>query len=716
MRRGLLCRDRLRGVRFDIDDCEMLAGRMRKADATQEQEQEARKYLSNYKWPGGQTGHCELDFQELFAVGIAGLRSCIAEVAPPSLLGGGLECVSRPRHPQEDLGAPPDMATNNVAMPPKAVTYRTFLLALDGLEAMILQAAQTAEDAQAGADATRQAELAEIADSCRHIATNPPQTFRDAIQLIWLADLATMHGDMTWLVVPGHIDRTLAPFYEADLAAGRITRDRALLLIESLYLLINEAVPDGLAMSVMVGGRDAAGRDLTNDLSYLCLEAIRRTKLIYPTVGICWHEGTPQGLVELAVELVAKGYPTPAFFNDGTIQKGMRALGVPAGQACGYINSTCVEITPVGASNVWVASPYLNLCQFLLDEIAEQCGDPVNAKTSSGQPNCADQQADCQVGLPVSASSVQQFEAFINSYYRRLTREIAKEVAIQENCRRNERAPHGGKPLQSVFTRDCIARGRDIDRGGAIYNWVECSFVGMANLADSLQVIREEVFAKGTITLAELKAAMAANFAGMEPLRLRLLNGQPKYGNGCAEVDALVARTAAFCQARCATHKIWPDDSPFVPGAFCWIMHEVLGRQTGATPDGRKAGFPFADGGGPAQGRERLGPTAAILSATSWDHSPMIGGLAYNMKFNSSLLEGDAARDRLRDLVITYLRRGGFETQINVVDRSTLLAAREHPEQYRDLAVRIGGYVDYFTRLSPEMQEEILMRTEFEEL
>jgi formate C-acetyltransferase len=309
-----------------------------------------------------------------------------------------------------------------------------------------------------------------------------------------------------------------------------------------------------------------------------------------------------------------------------------------------------------------------------------------------------------------------QFEDFLAGYYRRLAREIAKEVAVQDNCRRNDRAPHGGKPLQSVFTRDCIARGLDIDRGGATYNWVECSFVGMANLADSLQVIREEVFAKRTITLADLKAAMATNFAGMEPLRLRLLNGQPKYGNDCAQVDALVARTAAFCQAQCATHKIWPDDSPFVPGAFCWIMHEVLGRQTGATPDGRKAGFPFADGGGPAQGRERLGPTAAILSATSWDHSPMIGGLAYNMKFNSSLLEGAAARDRLRDLVITYLRRGGFETQINVVDRSTLLAARERPEQYRDLAVRIGGYVDYFTRLSFEMQEEVLMRTEFAEL
>ena len=157
-----------------------------------------------------------------------------------------------------------------------------------------------------------------------------------------------------------------------------------------------------------------------------------------------------------------------------------------------------------------------------------------------------------------------------------------------------------------------------------------------------------------------------------------------------------------------------PDDSHYVPGAFVWIQHEALGRQTGATPDGRKAGFPFADGCGPAQGREKYGPTAAIISATSWNHSPMIGGLAYNMKFNSSLFSTPESRNGLRELVLTFLRRGGFETQINVTDADTLKKAQAEPEKYRDLVVRIGGYSDYFARLSPEMQAEVLLRTEYQ--
>jgi formate C-acetyltransferase len=156
-----------------------------------------------------------------------------------------------------------------------------------------------------------------------------------------------------------------------------------------------------------------------------------------------------------------------------------------------------------------------------------------------------------------------------------------------------------------------------------------------------------------------------------------------------------------------------PDKAHFVPGAFCWVMHERLGSQCGATPDGRRAGTPFADGCGPAQGREACGPTAAVLSTTSWDHAPLIGGSAFNMKFNKSLFADQGGRERLGDLVLTFLRRGGFETQINVVDADRLLAAREHPEDYRDLVVRIGGYTDYFVRLSPGMQDEVIRRTQF---
>jgi len=654
VRVGLRVRDTLAAVRWDLDELELLIGRAAAPANSEADIQAACDYLSRLPAPGGQTGHCEPDVGRVFELGIDALRG-------------------------------ESVRLRDASDGDKSDAYESFALALDGLSALAVSGAAAAEAAMPDATDARRAELAEIAASCRRVAHDPPATFRDALQLLWLAEFGVMHGDQVGLVVPGHIDRTCRSYYEADLAAGRITRDEALVLIECLYLLLNEHVPDGLAMSIMVGGRDPDGRDATCDLSYLCLEALRRTRLIYPTVGVCWHEGTPIDLVELAVELIAEGITTPALFGDETIQSGLKALGLPDEQACCYINSTCVEITPSGASNVWVASPYFNCCGLLLEEIAAQAD------------------ADRPAGT---------LQAFVSAYHRRFAEQIAKAVA-QQNALRDRRRQFGRKPLQSVFTRDCIARGRDIDDGGAAVNWVECSFVGLANLADSLAVIEQEVFATGSLTFAELRALLESDFAEAEATRLRLLNGYPKYGNAQPEVDHYVGDMAAFVRSECAKHRMRPDDSALVPGAFCWVMHEKLGGETGATPDGRKAGTAFADGCGPAQGRESNGPTAAILSTTSWDHSPMIGGLACNMKFSKSLLAGADARAKLRDLVLTFGRRGGFEIQFNVLDADVLRKARQNPEAYRDLAVRIGGYVDYFTRLSPQMQDEVILRTEF---
>ncbi len=387
------------------------------------------------------------------------------------------------------------------------------------------------------------------------------------------------------------------------------------------------------------------------------------------------------------MEIIAEGCANPAFFGDETIQQGLRMYGVPAEESWDYINSTCVEITPVGSSNVWVASPYFSINQILLDEIQEQVEDGAAAT----------------------------FDEFVGRYQQRLAGHIAAAVEA-ENHNRHQRAHHGGKPLQSVFTRDCIARGLDIDRGGAKYNWVECSFVGLANLADGLYVINEEVYRLGRMTLPELQRVLDDNFEGHAVVQQRLMNAYPKYGNDRGEVDELVRRTVEFVRAECARGSMAPDGSPFVPGAFCWVMHEHLGRLCGATPDGRRAGFPFADGCGGAQGRERTGPTAAVLSVTSWDAAPLIGGAAFNMKFSASLFRTAESRQRLLDLVLTFLKRGGFETQVNVVDAAVLRQAQAHPDQYKDLVVRIGGYTDYFTRLTPEMQAEVILRTEYEKI
>jgi formate C-acetyltransferase len=608
----------------------------------------------------GQTGHCELDLAALFRRGLDRLTEDV-------------------RARRDDARAAGDEEG--------AASTEAFLEALAGLCAMAERGAAVAAAAMERAGPARQEELAAMAAVCRRVAHKPPATFREALQLTWLVIAGCAWAEEVGLVAPGHLDRTLWPYYRRDLEAGRLTRDGALELLECFYLLVNESVPDGLAVAVMVGGRDARGRDATNDLSYLCLTALRRTGLAYPTVGVCWHPGTPDELTDLAVELISQGYSTPAFFGDETIQRGLELYGVPPAERHRYINSTCVEITPSGASNVWVASPYISLCEHLLEAVAAQAAE----------------------------GGAESFEDFLAAVHGRIAAAVDEAVREQNEARRT-RARCGGKPLQSVFTRDCVRAARDIDRGGARYNWIECSFVGLANFADSLEVIREEIFVQEALDFPALQALLASDYKGAEEVRQRFRNQYPKYGNDERRVDRLVAETVELLRGECGKHRVAPDDSPYVPGAFCWIMHEELGRLCGATPDGRRAGEPFADGCGPAQGREVRGPTAAILSVTSWDAAPLIGGAAYNMKFDRSLFSTPADREPLRDLVVTFLKRGGFETQINVVDREVLRRAREDPEAYRDLVVRIGGYTDYFVRLSPRMQEEVARRTAFNRL
>ena len=633
LRIGMRTRDRLASLQFQKDDNFLLFGSIKPVIYSDVELQEANKFLKEHPTAGGQTGHCEPYWDDIFELGIDGII-------------------------QENI------VLKNNSEGDKANTYQSFVYALEGLSAMI-------ENAGAGDEL------------CRKIAHDAPETFHEAIQLIWFVMIGIMIGDTTSLVGPGRLDVRLNSFYQRDMKKGKITHDYALKLIEDLYFLINDLDRAGLAYAVMVGGRDADGNDLTNDLSYLCLEALRRTKLVYPTVGVCWHKNTPDALTSLAVELIADGYSNPAFFNDETIQKGLQKYVVPKTESWDYINSTCVEITLSGSSNIWVASPYFSLCKILLEKIK-------------------------------NIGKITSYDDFVLSYFELLKGKISEAAAVQNKHREN-RQLYGGKPLQSVFTRDCMARGRDIDNGGARYNWVECSFVGLANLVDSLFVIREEIFEQKNLSFTELKKILKTDFAGHEAFRKKLIE-YPKYGQGNQSVDQEIPRVVEFIETQCANFKMLPDDSPFIPGTFCWIKHQVLGAECGATPDGRKAGFPFADGAGPAQGREKFGPTSAINSVTSWNHSPLIGGSAFNMKFNKSLLNSPETVKKLKQLITVFLKHGGFETQINVVNNSTLKNALIYPEQYSDLVVRIGGYTDYFIKLSPEMQQEVLQRTEYESL
>lgn len=628
--------------------------------------QEVCKDLSIH--PGGDTGHFQADHAKLLRLGIGGLKREVDE----------RRAAIHPDDPDPNA---------------KDVFYRACRIALDGFAELARRVGEAC-DAQASAlpaaDPHRDG-MIEMAGMCRRLADEPARTFHEAVQLIHLCIIALWFGEDHGLNVPGRLDRTLRGHYQADLAAGRITPDRAQELIDCLYLQVNAYCPKGLAVSVLVGGTDADGCDVTNDLSFMCIRAAENTRLVYPTVGICWHEGSPPDLLAYGCRVIRSGLGTPAVFNDGLITAALRERGFTPADACQFINSTCVEITTAGNSNIWVASPYYNtpgVLREIMDEVADGALD---------EPPT--------------------FEALIAVYEDRLADRV--DVAARDlDAAWRRRSERGGQPLQSCLMDDCLARGMDFDAGGARYNGVECSFVGLANLADGLTAIRELVYEPHPqrLTLTAFAEILRADFEGHEPLRREIANRLPKYGNDDAQVDALASRLVAHFAACCDRHRIGQAGYPYYPGMFCWIMHGRLGAETGATPDGRSAGQAFADGSGPAQGRERRGPTAAIRSTTRWDHGPMLGGLVLNLKFTRSALAGETGLSRLAELIETYMRLGGFEVQVNVVDGRTLRAARERPDEHRDLLVRVAGYSDYFVRLDPVLQDEVIARTEYTEV
>lgn len=528
-------------------------------------------------------------------------------------------------------------------------------------------------------DPIYQEELKTISAICKKVPAQPAETFHEAVQCThFITHCVTMNPFRSChqQFQLGHPDRYLLPYYEKDIQNSNITKEHAQLLLDCLGIQINHRVPSGLSSGYMVGGRDAQGNIVANELTDMCMQVVNDIRLVYPAVGLCYTQGMPEEYLKKACALLAKGYSHPAIFNDDVITRGLLHYGVPEAQAHNYIHSTCVEITPVAASNVWVASPYTNMPQLLL--------------------NIMDREYAC-------------LDDLLAQYFAVLDESIENDFGGHQ-WYRSVRTRNSMNPLLSCFVNDCLQRGLDIERGGAVYNWILPSFVGMANLIDAIFAIKVLVFDQKRLTLREFKEVLDSNFEGNEAFRLYILNKLPKYGNDIDEIDTLFSLFTEHIVRECKKHHGMHSNANLIPSVFCWEMHEQFGRNTIATPDGRPAGFPLGDGSGPCQGRELNGPTASILSSTKWEHEKFIGGVAVNLKFSKASLGKDSV-DIMNSLIKTYLNRGGFELQINVVDNETLKKAQLHPEQYRDLVVRIGGYSDYFVRLSKQMQEEVILRT-----
>ncbi len=642
-----------------IDEYELIVGKPCYRALSDTENRELERLKKRYRESGcsvsGQASHMAIDFEKLLTLGIEGI---LAEI-------------------NAYLEDSPDVE--------KTGFYEACKIALNGVIAYADRyAAHALTLSEQSGDPERQEELRIIAAILKNVPRKPAKSFREALQSAHFVNFC-----LEGLYQLGRPDRYLYPYYSEDKRKGVLTDEEALLLIDCVCILFNEYVPKGLAVGFMVGGQDGDGKDVTNDLSRLFLKSIGHTRMIYPGVGLCYTPDTPQDVLRLACELLSKGYSHPAIFNDNLITGSLKSIGLPSEQACAYIHSTCVEITPVAASGVWVASDYINLEQILLDLLGIP---PLSAKEHG------------------KLTAFDSFDDLKAAYIKGLEQKIS-DNAMRQNTLQKERYDYGGDPLVSCFVKDCLKRGRDIDRGGALYNWIMPSFVGLANVCDSFSVIKTLVYEKKELTLAAFAEALKRNFIGQETLYAKITK-IPKYGSDCDEADAFASEITAWIADAVSKHTTFRGDR-FIPSLFCWIMHERFGSNTAASPDGRKSGFPLGDGSGPAQGRELKGPTASILSSTKWSHAPFIGGIAVNLKFGRSLL-GEGAVDNIEALIKTYMQRGGFEVQINVVDKETLQKARENPERYRDLTVRVGGYSDYFTNLSYAMQEEVIARTAHE--
>jgi len=603
--------------------------------------------------PGGDTGHFHPDYAAMFRRGV----------------GGTLEEIQR--------------RCGDTSGPGKIVFYDSCEIAMQAFSDFILRLSGDCES-MVETDSAHADTWKNLARVCRNIATKPPATFHEAIQLMNLILLAAWYAEDHSQANYGRMDQTLRSYYEADLAKGDITQREAFELICCLFIQQNRMHWPGGAVGVIVGGLDAHGDDVTNDLTYICLMARLATHLVYPTVGVAWHEETPAELMDFSMKMLASGIGDPAFFNDPVISEGLRRHGVSEADSHYFMNSTCVEIKVAGASNIWVACPYFNCTEPLLEAMQRE---------SEG-----------------TISPAGDFEELLDRVKTGLAKRPT-DAAKWCNDVWDQRTRTGLQPFADCLISDCLERGLDIDHGGARYHWVEHSWVGLANLVDSLTAVRHFVYETGRMTLAEFYAVLAGNYEGHEALKREIETALPKYGTDTAEVDELAKNIAHFLMDTTESNEI--GGHRYVPGFFCWVMHNELGSRTMATPDGRLATWPLADGAGPAQGRETNGPTAAILSTTTWEHQQALGGLVFNAKFTRSFMANHENHAALRSMIETYLLRGGFEIQVNVVDNADLLAAQKHPDKYRDLVVRVAGYSDYFVNLAENIQNEVIARSEF---
>ncbi len=645
-----------------IYDDELLLGHLYLPEYTEEEQAEYDRLCEAYamsahtlRTRGPRKDHICLDFEKLLRLGINGLRAEIREKQAALAL------------------AEPDSYPDLEGVK-QWEFYECLLIELDAVSDLAARYAEEALRLSESATEPRRSELLELGRILKKVPDEPAETFYEAVQSVQLF-LSTLFG----LYPLGRPDRYLYPYYERDLKNGTLTQEFAQELIDNFCLYVSDRVFTRAACGFIVGGRDERGALVENELTYMFLTALDHLKLPDPNGALAVTEETGDELLSYCAEILSHGTSHPAFYNDDAIVNSLvKHYGVAYEDAVNYIHSTCAEISVIGKSKPHSTYLTLDMPKHLL-EVARS----------------------------------REFSSFEELYaaYMKAMHEFVKIKTHRYAVKIMEAARTGNEAMRiCALIDDCIAKGRSIYEGGERYTFIQPILVGFSTVVDSLLAISALVFEQKKISLAEFCAITAENYQGNETLRQYIIHQLPHYGNDEPLSDGMAARVAESLQEICGKDVALRDC--MMPGTFSYINHATLGAAMGATFDGRLAGTSYSDGCGPVQGRDVNGPTAMILSMTSWDQSALLGGMVVNVKFGKENFD-QRKRENFLTLVRAFMARGGIELQVNTVDRATLEDAKANPEAHRDLIVRIGGYSDYFTRLAPALQQEIIDRTEY---
>lgn len=610
------------------------------------------------------------------------------------------------------------LKSTNKNLAQKQVFYKALKTGIESFQAFIMRYKKLASDlSRREPDSIRKSELLRISENCRKISQRPPADFYEALQLTWFVQLVLQIESNGHSVSLGRMDQYLWKFYKNDLAIGRINEDFALELLENTWLKllsINKIRPwshtrfsagGPLYQNVTVGGQTVEGKDAVNDLSFLILDSVGKMKLTQPNLSVRFHKNIDPEFLNQCVNVIGKGFGMPAFNNDEIVIPSLIDIGVRKEDAYNFSAIGCIEIAVPGK---WgyrcTGMSFLNFMRVFLAAMNN------GLDTMTGKTFCPG------IGDFKDFSSFKDLmEAWKHQvkFYAKASVEIdtSADLALEELV---------PDILCSAFVDDCIARGKTIKEGGSVYDFISGLQVGIANLGNSLAAIKKLVFEEGIINKEVLLHNLKNNFEGQEGEKVRqiLLNYAPKYGNDDDYVDNLLIEAYMYFIDELKKYHTTrfgrgPIGCSYYAGTSSISSNVPSGAVVPATPDGRKAFTPVAEGCSPTSGTDTLGPTAVFKSVSKLPTNKILGGVLLNQKLSPSALTNEAQKQKLISIISTFFATlKGWHVQYNIVSRETLLAAKKNPENYRDLVVRVAGYSAFFTTLSPDTQDDIIARTE----